>query len=116
MHIPSPLSNITLSKRQNQKHFLHLTDFTPNKIHEIFKIADELQSGKYNAFLNGKIVAMFLPQKSLWTRITFEKGINLLGGQAVSSDAIDSKYFVGYEFKKRMQEVEQAIIIFCLTR
>jgi ornithine carbamoyltransferase len=98
------------------KHFLHLTDFTPNKIHEIFKIADELQSGKYNAFLNGKIVAMFLPQKSLWTRITFEKGINLLGGQEVSSDAIDSKYFVGYEFKKRMHEVEQAIIIFCLTR
>lgn len=65
------------------KHFLHLTDFTPNEIHEIFAIADELQAGKYNGFLNGKTVAMFLPQKSLWTRITFEKGINLLGGQAV---------------------------------
>jgi len=37
-------------------------------------------------------------------------------GQEVSSDAIDSKYFVGYEFQKRIFEVEQAIIIFCLTR
>ena len=33
-------------------------------------------------------------------------------GEEVSTDAIDSKYFVGYEFKKSMIEVQQAIICY----
>lgn len=31
-------------------------------------------------------------------------------GEEVSADAIDSEYFVGYEFKKSLLEVQQAII------
>ncbi len=30
-------------------------------------------------------------------------------------DVIESKYFVGYEFKKYLLEVQQAIMIYCLT-
>lgn len=37
-------------------------------------------------------------------------------GEEVSADVIDSQYFVGYEFKKYLLEVQQAIIIYCLTR
>ncbi len=37
-------------------------------------------------------------------------------GKEVSQDAIDSKYFVGYEFKKSLLVVQQAIIVYCLTR
>ena len=35
-------------------------------------------------------------------------------GEEVSADAIDSKYFVGYEFKKSLVEVQQAIICYLL--
>lgn len=33
-------------------------------------------------------------------------------GEEVSEDVIDSKYFVGYEFKKSLLEVQQAIIVY----
>lgn len=35
-------------------------------------------------------------------------------GEEVSSDIIDSKYFVGYKFKKYLLEIQQAILIYCL--
>ena len=35
-------------------------------------------------------------------------------GEEVSGDVIDSDYFVGYEFKKYLLDVQQAIMIFCL--
>jgi ornithine carbamoyltransferase len=34
-------------------------------------------------------------------------------GQEVSADAIDSEYFVGYEFKKRLVEIQQASLLWC---
>ena len=37
-------------------------------------------------------------------------------GEEVSADVIDSNYFVGYEFKKYLLDVQQAIMIYCLTR
>lgn len=36
-------------------------------------------------------------------------------GEEVSADLIDSHYFVGYEFKKHLLEVQQAVLIYCLT-
>ena len=35
-------------------------------------------------------------------------------GEEVSADVIDSKYFVGYEFKKCLLEVQQAIMVWCM--
>ena len=35
-------------------------------------------------------------------------------GEEVSDDAIDSEYFVGYEFKKALIIVQQAIMIYCM--
>lgn len=37
-------------------------------------------------------------------------------GEEVSADVIDSEYFVGYEFKKCLMEVQQAIMIWCLAK
>ena len=34
----------------------------------------------------------------------------------ISDDAVESIFFVGYEFKKCLLEVQQAIMIYCLTR
>ena len=37
-------------------------------------------------------------------------------GEEVAKDVIDSDYFVGYEFKKYLLQVQQAIIVYCLSR
>lgn len=37
-------------------------------------------------------------------------------GEEVSAEVIDSKYFVGYSFKKYLLEIQQAVLIYCLSR
>ena len=75
------------------KNLLRLIDLLPSEVYEIFHIADEINSGKYSGFLNGKSAVLFFPASSIRTRVTFEKGIYLLGGQSIlfPSDALDKK-------------------------
>lgn len=65
------------------KKLIRLTDYNANDIYDIFKIADEVKQGKYDTILKGKSVVLFFPNSSIRTRITFEKGIYLLGGQPI---------------------------------
>lgn len=37
-------------------------------------------------------------------------------GEEVSGEVVESEYFVGYEFKKNLLAVQQAVIIWCMTR
>lgn len=76
------------------KNLIRLTDYTKKDIYSIFRIADEMkQEGKYHDILKGKSVVLFFPSSSIRTRVTFEKGIYLLGGQPVlfPTDALDKK-------------------------
>ncbi len=75
------------------KDLIRLTDLQSGEVYEIFNIADEITAGKYNGFLNGKSVVLFFPASSIRTRITFEKGIYLLGGQPIlfPDDALEKK-------------------------
>ena len=63
------------------KSFVRLTDFSKEELQEIFSIADNI--GEYKNFLCGKTVVLFFPSTSLRTRVSFEKGIHLLGGQSI---------------------------------
>jgi len=65
------------------KHLIKLTDFTKDDVKKIFHIADEIQTGKYQNFLKGKTIVLFFPETSIRTRVTFEKGIYLLGAQSI---------------------------------
>ena len=65
------------------KDFIRLTDLTRDDITEIFSIADRVAAGEFSDFLRGKTVVMFFPDSSIRTRITFEKGVYLLGGQTI---------------------------------
>lgn len=65
------------------KNLLRLSDYSEDEIKEIFKAAEEIQSGKYDNLFKGKTVVMFFPSTSIRTRVTFEKGVYLLGGQTV---------------------------------
>ena len=62
---------------------IRLSNYNKEDVEKIFDIADELQEGKYNDFLKGKTIVMFFPESSIRTRVTFEKGIYLLGGQSI---------------------------------
>lgn len=75
------------------KNLFRLTDLQASDVYEIFHMADEIGMGKYDGFLNGKSVILFFPETSIRTRVTFEKGIYLLGGQSIRfpSDTLDKK-------------------------
>lgn len=75
------------------KSLIRLTDYNANDIYDIFKIADEVRQGKYNDILKGKSVILFFPNSSIRTRVSFEKGIYLLGGQPIlfPTEALDKK-------------------------
>lgn len=75
------------------KNLIRLTDYLVNDIYDIFHIADELTVGKYTDILKGKSVILFFPNSSIRTRVTFEKGIYLLGGQPIlfPTETLDKK-------------------------
>ena len=65
------------------KHLIRLSDLTTQNIKEIFALADSLSTGGHKDALRGKTIVMFFPESSIRTRVTFEKGIYLLGGQSI---------------------------------
>ena len=75
------------------KNLIRLTDFTLEDVTKIYKIANENETNKNNGCLNGKTVVMFFPNNSIRTRVTFEKGVYLLGGQAIlfPTETLDKK-------------------------
>lgn len=72
---------------------IKLTNCKKEDIYNIFSIADELINGKHTDILKGKSVVMFFPNSSIRTRVTFEKGIYLLGGQPIlfPTETLDKK-------------------------
>lgn len=72
---------------------LKLTDMTQSEIMELFSIADKLKIEKIGKILEGKTFALFFPESSIRTRVTFEKGIKDLGGQCIlfPPESLDKK-------------------------
>lgn len=75
------------------QNLIRLTDLQPNDIYEIFDIADKINAGEFRDFLKGKSIILFFPASSIRTRVTFEKGIYLLGGQPIlfPTETLDKK-------------------------
>ena len=75
------------------KNLIRLTDYHEKDIADIFNIADEVSLDNYKNILKGKSVVLFLPNSSIRTRVTFEKGIYLLGGQPIlfPTETLDKK-------------------------
>ena len=75
------------------KHLIRITDYSKEDIYNIYKIADEIQEGSFENALNRKTIVLFFPNTSIRTRVTFEKGIHLFGGQVIlfPSDSLDKK-------------------------
>lgn len=76
------------------KHFIHLSDLTKQEIEHIFKLADNLkENDEITRPLHGKTIVLFFPESSIRTRVSFEKGIQMLGGNTIlfPSSALDKK-------------------------
>jgi ornithine carbamoyltransferase len=75
------------------RNLIQLKDYTKEDIFEIFELADRIRHGEYRNFLSGKTVLLFFPQSSIRTRVSYEKGIYLLGGQSIlfDSEVLDKK-------------------------
>ncbi len=70
-----------------KRDFLTLADFTRAELDEILQLAAtlkrDLKAGRRPALLAGTTLAMIFEKPSLRTRVTFEVGMNQLGGDAV---------------------------------
>ena len=76
------------------KHFIHLNDFSKQEIFQIFELADKLKADNGECdWLKGKAIVLFFPESSIRTRVSFEKGIKMLGGDTIlfPPEALDKK-------------------------
>ncbi len=68
------------------KNFLSLADFSKQELLDILILAKKLKNNLVNNLLQGKQLAMIFEKTSTRTRVSFEVGINQLGGQAIFLD------------------------------
>lgn len=76
------------------KHFIHLNDFSKQEIFQIFELADKLKADNGECdWLKGKAIVLFFPESSIRTRVSFENGIKMLGGDTIlfPPEALDKK-------------------------
>jgi ornithine carbamoyltransferase len=62
--------------------FLSLRDFTPAEVHHLLELASDIKArpAEFSTALRGKTLAMIFEKPSLRTRVTFDVGIQQLGG------------------------------------
>lgn len=73
---------------------IYIDDFSKEEIYEIFKLADRFEKGMVKEkIFRGKTIVLFFPESSIRTRVTFEKGIQDLGGKTIlfPPSALDKK-------------------------
>ena len=75
--------------------FLDISDLSKVELRAILKVATELKhelkKGGHKKYLEGKQLAMIFEKNSTRTRVSFEVGINQLGGKAIIISSKDSQ-------------------------
>lgn len=75
------------------KHLLKMLDVTPEEITQVLDLADQLKYEKKHGiahpYLIGKSIGLIFQKASTRTRVSFETGMNQLGGQALFLSARD---------------------------
>ena len=66
------------------RHFISLLDLSPDELNGLLDRADalkkEVRAGRYSTALQGKTLALMFDKSSTRTRVSFETGMNQLGG------------------------------------
>ena len=93
-------------------------DTEPEKLHDgMVVIVDEAQLLTYQAINDSRECMVTLEAiKKANKGAVLNPCPPFYRGEEVSADVIDSDYFVGYKFKQHLLNVQQAIMVYCLTR
>ena len=85
-----------------QPDLLAIEDLSPQEVQEIFNLTTAIKANPaaYRTALDGKQFVMMFEKPSLRTRVTFEVGINKLGGQAVFMEVAG-----GIESREKLPDV-----------
>ncbi len=78
------------------KHLLSLEDIGPDELQHIVRLALELKKSpqRFQGLLNGRWLLMLFQKSSTRTRLSFEMGIKILGGDAVVMDWDKSNFAI----------------------
>ena len=82
-----------MKKPWKGRHLVHLLDYRSHEIHEILELGSKLKAqqkrGEEHRYLSGKTLAMIFEKPSTRTRLSFEVGMEQLGGKAIFLSARD---------------------------
>ncbi|MBU6140855.1 MAG: ornithine carbamoyltransferase [Proteobacteria bacterium] len=73
------------------KHFIDLDAFSAKELRQILTLAKKLKKDPISKILAGKHLAMIFEKNSTRTRVSFEVGINQLGGHAIVMNSHDTQ-------------------------
>jgi ornithine carbamoyltransferase len=98
------------------KDFLSIRDFTPQQIRHYLHVATQLKAypNVYHTALKGKTLAMIFEKPSLRTRVTFDVGIEELGGHPLYLSPAEislGKRESVHDIAKNLERMVQAIMI-----
>jgi ornithine carbamoyltransferase len=96
--------------------FLSIRDFSPSEIRELLDLATDIKGRPktYAEALHGKTLAMIFEKPSLRTRVTFDVGIQQLGGFSVYLSPAEinlGKRESVYDIAKNLERMVQGIMI-----
>ena len=84
---PSPIADVLTEHRLRGRDILGIEHLTQEEILLVLDVAARLKANKFDAtqtqFAQGQTLAMLFEKPSLRTRVTFEAGMNQLGGHAI---------------------------------
>jgi ornithine carbamoyltransferase len=99
-----------------QKDFLSIRDFSPQEIRHFLDVACQLKAypDAYAGALKGKTLAMIFEKPSLRTRVTFDVGIQQLGGHPLYLSPAEislGKRESVYDVAKNLERMVQGIMV-----
>src|SRR5512142_2701059 len=96
--------------------FLTIRDFSPQQIRQLLNLACRIKSSPaaYSAALKGKTLALIFEKPSLRTRVTFDVGIQQLGGFSIYLSPAEinlGKRESVFDVAKNLERMVQGIMI-----
>ncbi len=99
-----------------KKDFLTINDWSPQELRKFLELSAKMKSNpeKYKNSLKGKSVALIFEKQSLRTHVTFDVGIDQLGGHSVyltQSDINLGKRESVYDVSKNLERWMSAVVV-----
>ncbi|MGC8599717.1 MAG: ornithine carbamoyltransferase [Nitrososphaeria archaeon] len=91
------------------KDFLSITDLSKEEIKEVWSMTNKLKSNPFNELLKGKNILLLFEKPSTRTRVSFEVGINQMGGSPIYMDASTSQLSRGESIEDTGHTLERYV-------